>query len=215
MKYLFLDTETNGLPKNVSVSHVNVDNWPRLVSIAWAIVDDDKKIYEFEKRVVKPIGFKIIKESTDVHGITTEYAEENGIHIVSVLTDFMTALSQCDAVAGHNVRFDRKVVAAELYRNFEDKRYDEILYGTRYRDTMHVSRELLKIPYTADKKGRVRKGWKFPSLSEMYKEMYGSILEDAHDASVDVQATIKCFFGLKELGMVDRFYETHRDVSKK
>jgi DNA polymerase III epsilon subunit-like protein len=35
--YLFFDTETSGLPKNPQLSHTEVDNWPRLVQIAWVL----------------------------------------------------------------------------------------------------------------------------------------------------------------------------------
>ena len=40
MKYLFIDTETTVLPKDDKLSPMIVDNWPRLVSLAYILCDD-------------------------------------------------------------------------------------------------------------------------------------------------------------------------------
>ena len=37
MKYIFIDTETIGLPKDESLSPMVTDNWPRLVSFAYIL----------------------------------------------------------------------------------------------------------------------------------------------------------------------------------
>ena len=44
MKLLFFDTETTGLPKSDTASYNDIDNWPRLVQLAWIICDENKKI---------------------------------------------------------------------------------------------------------------------------------------------------------------------------
>jgi hypothetical protein len=33
--YLFFDTETTGLPKNYKAPVTDLNNWPRLVQLAW------------------------------------------------------------------------------------------------------------------------------------------------------------------------------------
>lgn len=214
--YLFYDTETSGLPLNPTVTHTVVDNWPRLVQIAWILCDDNRKIHEMKKFIIKPEGWVIPKTAEDVHGISTEKAIAEGLPISDVLKAFMIDLHKADYVVGHNIRFDRKVVAAELYRNFYGYHYDEVLYGKNYRDTMHCAREFCKVPYSVDKNGKTKKGYKFPTLNEMYSVLYaGETIDDMHSAMGDIKATIKCFWRLHDLGLVDRFYETHRDVSQK
>lgn len=37
MKYLFIDTETTGLPKEYDAPYTDIDNWPRLVQLAWIV----------------------------------------------------------------------------------------------------------------------------------------------------------------------------------
>ena len=41
--YLLFDTETTGLPKNWKAPVTDVDNWPRLVQIAWLTYEDYAK----------------------------------------------------------------------------------------------------------------------------------------------------------------------------
>jgi len=207
--YLFYDTETNGLPKNASLSHVDVDNWPRLVSITWVLQDEEKNVVEEESFIIKPDGWTIPQRLTDyVHGISDEQAEKEGVPIKVVLNEFMKALWRADYVVGHNIRFDRKVVAAEMYRYLFGYHYDEVLYGTRFRDTMHASRLHVK---ALNKKG----GIKFPKLQEMYVKIFGSEFENAHDATADVHATADCFWKLDEMGIIDDYYLTHSDLSEK
>jgi hypothetical protein len=35
--YLFIDTETTGLPKNYKAPLHDLSNWPRLIQIAWLL----------------------------------------------------------------------------------------------------------------------------------------------------------------------------------
>jgi DNA polymerase III epsilon subunit-like protein len=204
---IFFDTETSGLPKNPQLSHTEVDNWPRLVQIAWVLIDENKKVIQERMFIVKPEGFVISESVTSVHGISTEKALAEGTPINEVLIHFMSALEKADYVVGHNIRFDRKVVAAELYRAFFGSHLDGKLYGTKYRDTMHVARDYVKIPATK------KSGFKFPKLQEMYISLFGKPFEHAHNPIADINATIECFWKLDELGLVSQFYSTHKDQS--
>ena len=55
MKYLFIDTETTGLPKEYDAPYTDIDNWPRLVQLAWIVYDYTtivvRKNREFNKQV--------------------------------------------------------------------------------------------------------------------------------------------------------------------
>ncbi|KAF0237889.1 MAG: DNA polymerase III subunit [Prolixibacteraceae bacterium] len=39
--YLFFDTETTGLPKNWKAPVTDLNNWPRLVQLAYLLYDSD------------------------------------------------------------------------------------------------------------------------------------------------------------------------------
>ena len=38
--YLFFDTETTGLPRNWKAPVTHLNNWPRMIQIAWIACDD-------------------------------------------------------------------------------------------------------------------------------------------------------------------------------
>ena len=82
--YLFFDTETTGLPTNSALSHTKIDNWPHLVSIAWILCDDNRKIHSIKKYIIKPDGWKIPSAATKVHGISTEQAEKEVDEIIKI-----------------------------------------------------------------------------------------------------------------------------------
>lgn len=47
-----------------------------------------------------------------------------------------------------------------------------------------------------------RKGYKWPKLTELYNVLFEEEMEDAHDAMGDVTALAKCFFALKDKGII-------------
>ena len=70
--YLIFDTETTGLPKDYNAPHTNLDNWPRLVQIAWQLHDNHGKLINAQNLIVKPEGFTIPFNAEKIHGISTE-----------------------------------------------------------------------------------------------------------------------------------------------
>ena len=60
--------------------------------------------------------------------------------------------------------------------------------------TMKLSTDYCKIP------GRF--GYKWPSLSELHIKLFGEDFEEAHDASVDINATERSFWRLKQVGVI-------------
>ena len=79
MVYLFFDTETTGLPKKYDAPSSDLDNWScRLVQLPWIMKDENQTLLSQGDFIIKPEGFEIPKESSNVHGITTEIALEKG-----------------------------------------------------------------------------------------------------------------------------------------
>jgi DNA polymerase III epsilon subunit-like protein len=76
--YLFFDTETTGFPKNWKAPLTDLDNWPRMVQIALILGDKKDNRIEQQDYIIKPEGFKIPKDATKVHGITTKKAINHG-----------------------------------------------------------------------------------------------------------------------------------------
>jgi DNA polymerase III epsilon subunit-like protein len=109
MKLLLFDTETTGLPKTREPAIKGPNNWPHLVSIAWTIVDTEYnyKTILSESFIVKPL-WDIPADSVQIHGITKERAEAEGIPLSTVIQKFL-ALDHNIMIA-HNMNFDYNVL---------------------------------------------------------------------------------------------------------
>ncbi len=189
-KYLFFDVETTGLPKSWKASVYEVDNWPRIVQLAWVISDKEGAESKERECIIKPDGFRIPKASERVHGISTTQAMAEGEDLKTVLKEFMEDLNQCQFLVAHNISFDSKVLGAELIRMTEENPLEVVSQLC----TMQLSTNYCKLP------GKY--GYKWPTLTELHVKLFGTDFEEAHDALVDVQACKRCFVELGRLGIL-------------
>ncbi len=187
---IFIDTETTGLPKHRNAPYTDVGNWPRLVQLAWVIIDGNGRELSAVERIVKPDGFTIPNEAAEIHGITTEMAKQKGIRLVEVLAEFAAALEQSKTVVAHNVEYDRPVLEAEYIR----AGMKCVLGSKNLICTMESSTNYCALP------GRY--GYKWPSLDELHRKLFNAPMGAAHNALVDVRACIKCYFELEERGVI-------------
>lgn len=212
--FIVLDTETNGLPKNFNANpKQHFKDFPRVVQLAYTIVSstnlllpkpsDFKGCHDmvygdrilFVNEMVKPNDDETwtVGKSEDTHGFSDKFLQEKGDYIENVLYRFFANLKALSAknrliLVCHNIAFDYRVLSAEFYRN-----------GVNYIDhqrifnagvcTMEHSTNLLKLP---GKFGN----YKWPKLEELYRFLFNKEIEGAHDARVDVSATIDCLVAL-------------------
>ena len=188
--YLFFDTETTGLPKNWKAPVTDVNNWPRLVQLAYLFYDLNRNLVSEGNFIIKPDGFIIPNEASRIHKITTERAYNEGQDLLTVLQTFQKLIDQADYLVAHNMSFDEKIIGAEFLRNKMVNSLD-----TRNKIcTMHSTTNFCKLdgPY----------GYKWPKLSELHYKLFRTGFEEAHDASVDITATARCFWELRKLGKI-------------
>jgi DNA polymerase-3 subunit epsilon len=191
--YLFLDTETTGLPRNFNASVHDTDNWPRMVQIAFLHCNESGKVLKKGGYIIKPEGFEIPREVVRIHGITTKKALKEGIPLARALDEFSCHMEKSEIMVSHNVNFDYGIVGAELSR----KGFDESLAILEQIDkfcTMKGSVEFCKIPGSH--------GFKWPKLSELHRALFKKDFSHAHNAEKDVEICRKCFFKLKEMGKI-------------
>jgi hypothetical protein len=115
--YLFFDTETTGLPKNWRAPVTDLNNWPRLVQLAFLAYDEDGNKISSGDYIIKPEGFSIPADASGIHGITTERALREGQPLSSIIQYFETLIVQASYLVAHNMSFDEKIIGAELLRN--------------------------------------------------------------------------------------------------
>ena len=114
--FLFFDTETNGLPKNWKAPVTDLNNWPRLVQLAWILYDSGGNEIDREDQIIKPVGFTIPPEASAIHGISTERALKEGIDLHICLGQFNTQLERALNLVAHNISFDEKIMGVEFLR---------------------------------------------------------------------------------------------------
>jgi len=189
---LIFDTETTGLPLNYNAPLSDFNNWPRVVQIAWQLHDFSGKLIHRGNRIVRPDGFSIPYNAEKVHGISTDRALREGIPLDDVLGEFLTDVSSAKYIAGHNIEFDLNITGCEILRLGQANRLTE----RHIIDTKEQSTDFCAIP--GGKGGR----FKWPTLTELHKKLFGVPFNEAHDAAYDVDATSRCFFELIRLGII-------------
>lgn len=191
--YLIFDSETTGIPHNRTAPIADLDNWPRLVQLAWQLHDNKGKLLSARSFIIKPEGFNIPFKAQQVHGISTERAETEGHDLLSVLQLFKSDVERATLLIGHNIEFDISIIGAEFIRKGMDP---ELLLSRTKLDTGVASTEFCQLT------GGVGGKLKMPRLTELHEKLFGKPIKDAHDAAYDVAATARCFFGLIRQGVV-------------
>lgn len=189
--YLFFDTETSGLPKNYNAPISDLDNWPRIIQIAWLEQDKYGNTISTGNYYVKAEGFEISEESQKIHRISKEKSLDLGYPIEDVLEVFVAIIKKSDYIVAHNIEFDYNVLSAEFARYYMK---NELVDKAKI-CTMQETVEFCNLPG--------RNGLKFPRLSELYYKLFAKNFDNAHDAQADIEATAKCFWDLKSRGIID------------
>jgi DNA polymerase III epsilon subunit-like protein len=192
MIHLIYDTETTGLPIDYKAHVHEVDNWPRVVQLAWMLVDDDFQTLTSRDHLIKPWGWEIEDHVAELHGITTEKADRDGIHIRDALIEFAIIQEAAHIQVGHNVNFDRKVVGSEFIRAGMEDQYEYAKVMPRYCTMMNTTK-LCGLR-------NARNGLKWPSLQELHFHLFNEEFVGGHNAMVDVEATRKCYEQLIIMG---------------
>jgi DNA polymerase III subunit alpha len=177
---LFINTETNGLPKKgtYDVTEKNYEKWPHLVSLHYKIGTYDKKKNNIEikyKRyfLIKPDNFKISKESIAFHGITNKKARINGNNIKLVLKKLRHDIEKYKVkiIVGHNINFDLNVLKAEIIRS-----------------NLDINLNLLKVDTI-----KFYHNYEYPKLGDLHVKLFNREFNKSHPRKSNINIIIKCF----------------------
>lgn len=139
---LFFDVETTGLPaRGAPCYDLNAYSDARIVSIAWVLHTKHEAMSEHYNIIrqadtdSEPLGASFI------HGINRSMTQKFGKDLATVLKDFMSDVKLSEKIVAHNLEFDSKVVASELYRLGVDP---STLLNHRTHCTMKSNTDLVK-----------------------------------------------------------------------
>ncbi len=182
-KFLFFDTETTGVSR---------DSY--LVQVAWFLTYADGEIISKNEFIIKPDGYEIPYRVSLIHGITTSRAHEEGKALDLALEAFTEDADKAEHIVGHNISFDLAIMQTA----YDNASMEFPLNGKIKFDTMTASTQWCQLPKASGKAG-----YKRPKLSELHYKLFGEYFDNAHSAYADTEATMRSFFKLLELDVVD------------
>lgn len=187
MKVFIFDTETTGFTQRDRP----LEEQPHIVQFAGIMIDiqPDGTYQEIDRvnELVKP-PVSIPFGASQVHGIYDKDVVDE-LPISQKVDVFLRYLNGAHIVLGHNIEYDETVINYELERLGRKGDYQPQNIICTMKDTV----DFCQIP------GRGI-GYKYPKLNELYKKLFGEHFEGAHDAMVDVEATLKAFAELVKRG---------------
>ena len=180
---LFLDFETTDLVNWKIPS--DDPSQPHIVQMAIIIADPaTQEVKQSVDVIIKPDNWEITQETTDIHGISHEYAMDVGIPEEMAMDLLIAWLYTCDKHIAYNTTFDRRIARIALKR-YKDEETMQGLYDHPYECAMMASRKHL--------------GGKNPKLIDAYKAICGKDLINAHSALADTKACMEIHYKLREL----------------
>lgn len=190
--YLFIDTETTGLPKKWDAPLRDLSNWPRLVELGWVEYDKVGNEISSGDYIVEPKGYEIPEEAARIHKITTIRAQKLGKPLVQVLNLLNQLIENSDYIVAHNIEFDENVIGAEFLREY----LKTSLFDKKRICTMKTTVDFMQLP--SDKGG-----YRYPSLSDLHRKLFGENFKESHNALADIKATAKIYWELKNKNLVN------------
>lgn len=172
-KFIVIDTETTGLFDFKQPA--DADGQPRLAAAAFILADESGEEISAVKHFIKPDGWEMPDEAFRINGISTEFLDQNGVPVVTVLEEYEGYIRNGLIVIAFNAQFDSKVMRAEMRRAGRDDLFETTPnicmmrslspYG---KEGMPIMRGFIKLVEAC--------GW------------FGFALDEAHDALHDARA---------------------------
>lgn len=176
MKFAIIDTETNGL--HDFSKPADASGQPRLASIAilladinWKGLDPSQELaeagvksstelrltcYQEENFLIRPDGWEMKPEATQINGLTTEHLIKNGVPVMDALDYYSRLIRDGFIVTAFNAQFDTKVMRGELRL----AGMPDLFEVTPNVCLMRACTNVCRVPKANGK------GYKFPKLSE-------------------------------------------------
>jgi DNA polymerase III epsilon subunit-like protein len=162
--------------------HPRVD----IIQVGYVVYDTVGNIL---KRVSHLVRDRLVENAAfDIHRISSEMLAKSGIEFEQVMFEFLTDLSRCRFILGHNVatdisKFKKNIASYRIPIEYDP--FDSFVRDGRVRDTMRMSRERFGATPSLGH-----------TLSDLHQRLFGTAHRAAHDASEDALATGRCYFAM-------------------
>lgn len=189
MKIFVFDTETTWF---INKKETDLDLQPKIVQFAWILWNLENWKFKEEKRINILINPKmpIPYAASQVHHIY-DIDVKNAPTIEEVINDILEHITLPDVIIWHNIEYDEDVLKIELKRLEMEYKYKpkQVLC------TMKTTVDFCSIQWNWER-------FKYPKLWELHKKLFWEYFIWAHDAMVDVEATLRCFIELNKIWVI-------------
>jgi len=218
-KLMFFDLKTNWIP-------ISLNESPKIVQLSWIVADECGNAIKQQAFIIKPTDYDfIVEDATKVHGITIERARNEGVDINEALKAFISDISDCSAIIGHNIPL---ILTLLLKKELDRCRIENYLEKLPSYCTMRLSVDYCKFPVEKTESNTIRPSNSFyfpenqecnyiyPSLSQLYEFLFYNSINDANDVSSDVEALVMCFFELIKMDAITYLptKRTYKDIEE-
>jgi DNA polymerase III subunit epsilon len=187
--WLFIDTETTGLPRKWWRPYSARRPWPYVAQVAWQLYTPDGRLVKEAKHYLRIPAGTMSAGAVAIHGLTPAFLAEEGEEPTAVLERLHSDLHVFrPRVIGYFLQLDFHVLGVAFHRAGLPNLLPELPQFCLMRTT---HRSLAP----DDSQGR-----RYRRLAELHEELFGEPLRYAHDAYVDTAATARCFFELRRRG---------------
>jgi DNA polymerase-3 subunit epsilon len=206
IRFLLLDTETNGLPRNRYAPPSTPNNWPAILQLSWAtyiLGPDGRTLTQESVRdlgLALPTGEAWNAEAAAIHGIS-EAEARSGTSAREGLLELQGALRSANVIVAHNLAFDKPILRAAAHREGVRDFWPPVGSVQEF-CTMEGTRDLLCLPPGHEKATR----WKAPRLNELHTWLFGHPYDISgatlHSSASDVQCLASCLTALLHRGLL-------------
>ena len=179
---LSFKTETNGLP--LWRERSNNEGQPHIVRLAAVLCNaETQEIIGDMDVLIRPDGWTIPQETIDVHGITVERAEKEGIAESVAIEVFLIMVREASTVVSSNKQFNSRIIRIAL------KRFSTDVHQEAWNDNKENH-------FCAMKMAKDDTGNKSLILSDAFAHYTNQQAEDNSDSLVNAASSAKVFFAI-------------------
>lgn len=200
MKIFVFDTETTWF---IDKKNPNLNAQPYIVQFAWIFWEiKNNEFIEIKRinQIIKP-KIPIPFAASQVHHIY-DIDVKNAPPIEDYISDFLKIINESDVIIWHNIEYDEEIIKLELKRLTKEFEYNPKQVICTMKETV----DFCALPWNWNR-------YKYPKLWELYKKLFWEYFLWAHDAIVDVEATLKAFMELYKKQIIKLKDKKHQVLS--
>lgn len=194
MKYLIFDCSAKGKVKDWKAPFSDTFAWPRLMHISWIVLDKDlKPVEDYDYIVQQEKG--VSEDVKKLCRIDDEDITKKSKPLEEILNLFSASIEKVEYLFAFNLNYNENIIAAEYIRtSINPKLYKVDKFCLMQESTFYCKIE-------------GKKGYKWPTLTELHATLFKTRFSPPNNARADVIAATRCFIMLMKIGELEDLFD--------